>query len=246
MAEYTGYSRSVLKHKKITKMKPTKYLLPLLILLVTLLKETKAQTLEYVYYKIEISGEKDQLMELMNDQYKKEIFWNSENCYYVKRLENQVELIQFDSDKKPIKFYISRNDTLFVNESYIYIDSNLNELSSDQQLQLKSFYQINKDIKKIIHDFECFQVIMKDPSGGNTNIEMYVTEALPNLPNHFPLPSNILNAEALEINMDLMGSKIKVEIIESEKNVNIEKKLNINFNNVHVISDEVYIQMKSQ
>jgi hypothetical protein len=227
-------------------MKPTKYLLPLLILLVTLLQQTKAQTPVYTYFKIEIAGERDQLMELMNDQYKKEIFWNSENCYYVKRLAHQVELIQYDSDKTPVKFYISRNDTLFVNESYIYIDSNLDELSSDQQSQLKSFYQINKDIKKKIHDFDCFQVILKDPSGGNTNIEMYVTEALPNLPNHFPMSSNILNAEALEINMDFMGSKIKVEIIEFEKNVNIEQKLNINFNNVHVISNEAYIQMKSE
>jgi hypothetical protein len=227
-------------------MKPTKYLLPLWILLVTLLQETKAQSPKYTYFKIEISGEKDQLMELMNDQYRKEIFWNSEKCYFVKRLAHQVELIQFDADKKPIKFYISRNDTLFVNETYTYIDSNLDELSSDQQSQLKNFFQINREIKKKIHDFECFQVIMKDPSGGNTNIEMYVTEALPNLPNHFPLPSNILNAEALEINMDLMGSKIKVEIIESEKSVNIEQKLNINFNNAHAISDEAYMQMKSE
>lgn len=197
------------------------------------------------YFKIEISGEKNPMLEMMNNQYKKEFYANENSTYYLNRMEEIVEIIEYDSTKTATKFYILKGDSLFLNDSNKYEDSNLGELSSKQQEQIKEFYQINRAVKKEIYGFNCFQVIMKDPRGGDTNVEMFVTESLPNLPNHFPLASNVLNAEPLEIKMNLNGNSIKVEIVEFEKEVNIEKRLKLNFNKATSISNEKYNRMKN-
>lgn len=219
--------------------------MPFLISLVFFTNKTKAQNLDFTYYKIEISGEKNQVMEMMNNQYKKEIYVNNENCYYVKKLDHHIEIIQYNSDKAPIRFYILKNNSLFVNETYQYFDSNIDELSLEEQDLLKSYYQINKDITRDIHGFKCFQVQMKDPSDSDTNVVMYVSESLPNLPNHIPLASNILNAEPLQIHMSLFGMDIKVEIVETENKVNIEDRMNIKFSEAISITEEEYIKLKN-
>jgi len=226
-------------------MNTYKNTLIILFLTFILTNNTFSQTERLNYFKIEISGEKNQLIELMNKQYKKEFYANEHFVYSIDRINEITEIIEFDSSNTPTNLYILKGDSLFINNSAKYEDSNLGELSSEEQNQIKDFYQINRDIKKEIYGFDCFQVIMKDPRGGDTNVEMFVTEKLPNLPNHFPLASNILNAEPLEINMNLMGNKIKVEVVEFERDVDIEKKMKLKFNKAIAISNQEYIKMKN-
>lgn len=206
--------------------------------------DSNGQKNNFDYYRIEITGQKNQLMELMNSRYQKEFYTNGEKLFYVRNTENYLEIIEYNSSKTPTKYYVVRNDSLFLSESFTYVDENLMELSGEEQERIKQFYEINKAVKKNIYGFECFQVIMQDPSGGSNKVEIFVTEDLPNLPAHFPLSSNVLNAEPLEIQMNLMGTSIKVGIVEFKKGVDIEKQLNLKFSDAIPISEEKLNNLK--
>lgn len=221
------------------------YLYILILVFIILVPiDSYGQKSNFDYYRIEIVGQRNQLMELMNSRYQKEFYANGEKLFYVRNTENYLEIIEYNSLKTPTKYYVVRNDSLFLSESFTYVDENLMELSGEEQERIKQFYEINKAVKKNIYGFDCFQVIMQDPSGGSNKVEMFVTEDLPNLPAHFPLSSNVLNAEPLEIQMNLMGTSIKVGIVEIKKGVDIEKQLNLKFSDAIPISEEKLNNLK--
>ncbi len=206
--------------------------------------EVDAQSSDFNFYRIGISGKKTQLTELMNSQFKKEFYTKKGVIYFVQYNENNKEIIQYDSLKFPVNYFLLIADKVYQKENFVYVDENLGELSNSEQNELQDFFTINREIKKEIHGFDCFQVIMKDPQGGSTSIKMFVTESLPNLPNHFPLASNIINGEALEIEMNLMGATIKVEIVSSKSHVNFEEELGIQLDKAILISEKEYEILK--
>ncbi len=224
-------------------MQTPNYLFAILATLLLFTIQSSAQKSEFSHYTIEVIGETNQLTEMMNNNYSKEFYTTNVGSYYVSIQDHQTEIIQYDSNKIPTKYYIIKNDSLFVNSTYEYVDNNAGELSAEELIQIEDYYQINRDVKKAIYGFDCFQVIMQDPSGGDTNIEMFVTESLPNFPIHSPLYSGILNAEPLEINMNLMGNTIKIEIVNQRKGLSIEEDLKIDFSEAIPISDPSYIKM---
>ncbi len=109
---------------------------------------------------------------------------------------------------------------------------------------MANFYHLDRTVRKDVHGFDCFQVIMEDPNDKSARIKMFVTEQLPNLPTHFPLMSNVLNAEPLEINIVIMGMQVKIGVLKAESNVDIEKALNVKFNEAKKISDTEYLRMQ--
>jgi len=105
---------------------------------------------------------------------------------------------------------------------------------------MKDFYTIHKDITKNIANLECFKVVMKVQSGDSTTITMFVSNDIPNLPEHFPLASNVINAEPLEIELNIMGSKVHVGILNLEDNRSIENDYKFNFKQANIINYSEY------
>jgi hypothetical protein len=70
---------------------------------------------------------------------------------------------------------------------------------------------------------------LKEPGDleGISTIEMFVTEQLPNLPNHFPIPKAILSGQPLEISLNLMGNHVNFGIVKHETAVNIFDLFNL-------------------
>ena len=87
---------------------------------------------------------------------------------------------------------------------------------------------------------------MKDPKDaeGNTTVEMYVTEELPNQPNHYPLTGSKLSAEPLELIMNMLGMQITFGVVTHEKGINLFNQLNMDPEKAKKIDFQIYEELK--
>ncbi|WP_339697779.1 hypothetical protein [uncultured Marixanthomonas sp.] len=178
--------------------------------------------------------------QLMNNKYKKKIYKSPTKIYSVQDNNGTTEIIEYNSDKSFANFYFIKDDKLIKVSKYNYIDQNLNEITPEQQEMMKEFYTIYRDSTKTIANLKCFKVAMQMQQEASTKMNMYVSDEIPNLPNHFPLASNVLNAEPLEIEIDLMGSKVLIGIVNLEEKRSIEQDYNINFDKASSIEYSEY------
>jgi len=182
------------------------------------------------------------LRQFLGDKYKKIIYKSDTKIYAVQENNGVTEIFEYNSDKSFANFYFIENEKLYKVSEYEYFDRNLNELNPEVQEMIKDFYTIQKDSTKMIGNLKCFKVVMKVQDDDSTSINMYVSEDIPNLPNHFPLPSNVLNAEPLEIELNLMGNKVLVGILKLEEGRSIEDDYNFNFEQAYTLNYTEYEQ----
>ena len=103
-------------------------------------------------------------------------------------------------------------------------------------------YTIYRDSTKIIAEMKCYKVVLGDEKNDNSSITMFVSDSIPNLPDHFPLASNVLNSEPIEINLNLMGNQLQVGVLSLEENKSIEVDYDILFSNAHNINYEDFLK----
>jgi|GEM_PF-4199686 len=196
--------------------------------------------------KIGLTSEANPMAEAMKEKYEKEFYYNQSNTVFLKRLNDNLELQFYDSAKNLSRIYLRVSNQVYVWEQPVLVDENYNELSEEGKKEISKFYSINIADNKVIEDFNCFKVVMKDPEDteGNTAVEMYVTEQLPNLPDHFPLSGSIISAEPLELKMNLFGTKVTFGIVSHEKGIDIYKQLNLTTENAIKIDQKKYDELK--
>ncbi|HSF89182.1 MAG TPA: hypothetical protein VLA46_07175, partial [Saprospiraceae bacterium] len=187
------------------------------------------QSEHFNYLKIGLTSESSPIAEMMKGNYEKEFYYNQTTTVYIKRVADNFELHFYDSSKKLTQIYLQVNKQPYVWDQPTLIDENYNELTDEQKLEFPGYYTISRDITKRIEGFDCFKVVLKAPEDteGSAAVEMYVTESLPNFPNHFPLSSAILSAEPLEFSMNLGGVKITFGIVSHESGVNMMDQLGL-------------------
>jgi len=197
------------------------------------------QNLDQTFIELGIINETP-LKQFMADKYKKIIYKSDTKIYSAQDKNGVIEIFEFNVDKSFANFYFIENEDLYKVSEYEYFDQNLNEITSEQQEMMKDFYTIYKDSTKTIANLKCFKVVMKVQSDDSATITMFVSNEIPNLPNHFPLASNILNAEPLEIELNIMGSKVLVGLLNLDVNRSIEKDYNFNFKQANSINYTEY------
>ena len=183
------------------------------------------------------------LKSIIGDKYNRTIYKNaSNNIFAVKDKTSIIEIIEYHSDKSFANFYFIENGTLYKVSNYKYKDENLSEITQEQQDQLKEMYTIYRDSTKIIAEMKCYKVVLGDEKNDNSSITMFVSDSIPNLPDHFPLASNVLNSEPIEINLNLMGNQLQVGVLSLEENKSIEVDYDILFSNAHNINYEDFLK----
>lgn len=182
------------------------------------------------------------LKEFLGDKYKKIIYKSDTKIYSVQDNNGMTEIFEYNSDKSFANFYFIENENLYKVSEYEYFDRSLNELDLKEQEMIKDFYIIQKDSTKMIANLKCFKVVIKAQDDDSTSINMFVSNDIPNLPNHFPLASNVLNAEPLEIEFNLMGNKVLVGILNLEEGRSIEDDYNFNFEQANILNYTDYQQ----
>jgi hypothetical protein len=182
------------------------------------------------------------LKSIIGDKYNRKIYKNASQIYAVKNKTSHIEIIEYHSDKSFANFYFIENKILHKVSDYQYRDENLNEISKEQQEQLKEQYTIYKDSTKIIAGMECFKVVLGDEKNDSASISMFVSDSIPNLPDHFPLASNVLNAEPLEIDLSVITNNLRVGILNLEDNKSIEVDYNILFSKALDITYEEFLK----
>ncbi|MDF1694775.1 MAG: hypothetical protein P1U56_03050 [Saprospiraceae bacterium] len=204
-----------------------------------------AQNDVYNYIKIQMKSEQNVMTEMMRPKYEKEVYFNDKYTYCIRTSQHKKEIIQYNSDKEPIAFYILEGSKLYVNTTFPYKDEEAEALSSEEQSFLKNQFVIQRDVTKEIVGKECFKVIMNSPSSGSPAVEMFVSEDFPNYPSHFPLPSFLINAEPLETTLHLMGKTIEIGITQVENGIVIENHLNLDFKSAIAVDDKKYDLLRS-
>ena len=197
------------------------------------------QNLDQTFIELGIINETP-LKQFMADKYKKIIYKSDTKIYSAQDKNGVIEIFEFNVDKSFANFYFIENEDLYKVSEYEYFDQNLNEITSEQQEMTKDYYTIYKDSTKTIANLKCFKVVMKVQSDDSATITMFVSNEIPNLPNHFTLASNILNAEPLEIELNIMGSKVLVGLLNLDVNRSIEKDYNFNFKQANSINYTEY------
>ncbi len=96
----------------------------LITIIVFLQLNAYAQNRGYSYYELGIVSERTPITELMSETYRKEIYVGDADAFYVKDSPTRVDIIQYDANKKPTRFFILKEGNLFVNDSYQYVDRN--------------------------------------------------------------------------------------------------------------------------
>lgn len=196
---------------------------------------------KFNYYKIDLKSEETNISSLMRNNYKKEFYSNENVTIYKKQSENYLELMYFYKNGQIEKHLFKKNNH-YVIKNYKYIDEGLSELSDSQKEELKNLYTIKKDDVKKINKHDCIKIIMKNLDSPES-IEMYVTEEIPNLPIHFPLSSNVINGEPLEIKIYIFSEIIEFGVTEFVENIGIEKQLGISLNNPKQITESEYLKL---
>lgn len=204
------------------------------------------QAEHFSYIKIGLTSEPDPVSELMKANYEKEFYYNQSSTVFIKRVADNFELHFYDSSKTLTQIYLQVNKQSYVWKQPTLVDENYNELTEEQKLDYPNFYTISRDITKKIEGFNCFKVVLKAPEGteGNAAMEMFVTESLPNLPNHFPLSSEILSAEPLELSINIYGTKIAFGIVSNESGINISDKFDLSFDKAIQIDQTKYDELR--
>jgi hypothetical protein len=204
------------------------------------------QVEHFSYIHISLTSESSPIAEIMKGNYEKEFYYNPSSTVFIKRAADNFELHFYDSTKTLTRIYMQIDKENYVWDDPILIDDNYNELTDEQKLELPKFYTISRDNKKKIEGFDCFKVVMRDPEDteGNSVVEMYVTESLPNFPFHFPLSSAILSAEPLELSMDIYGTKITFGIVSHESGIDLVNQLDISPDKAIQIDQDKYYKLK--
>lgn len=231
--------------KNTLKMNNQKFSTLLFILINFVLLDCNSQNMitdDLNYYKIDLKSQQTSLSTLMRKKYKKEFYSNEQLTVYKNQNNEFLELIFFYKNGAFEK-HLFKNNEHFTVKNAVYIDESINELSDFENEELKKKYFIKKNDLKKINENECFKITMEEPYG-TVNLEMYVSRDIPNLPNHFPLPSNVFNGEPLEIRILLFSETIEFGITEFLKNVNIGSHLGISFKNPKEISESEYEKIK--
>lgn len=182
------------------------------------------------YLRIEVLNAKTELIKGMNNQLMKEVFYNENETYCLKKYRLHSELYRYNSEKVAVEFFLIKEDSIYYNKTLDY-DQFIKNIYSDPRSErfIKS-YKINREIQKNINGFQCYQVRFEDTSNLLPQIEMFVTDKLPNLPGHYPYVPEVLNSEPIQLIFPIFQDTLKLEIVEMKKSVETIKEMDLSNN----------------
>ncbi len=198
-----------------------------------------SQNSKYTYYEFGVLTKETPLYEILKETYHLEFYNNDKYTVYLEKNIDYTSLMYFNKNGEVEEVHLFKNEKYYKVLDYNYIDRNLNELSENEQEEIKKFFKVVLDTTLKINGFDCYIVYSYIPHTKRIGTKLYVTDNIPNLPNTL-LPSNVSKGTAVKIEILMWTPNVEVGILKEEGVESIEDHLGVSFKNAEIIDQVTF------